>query len=256
MKKIAFIFMGFLVSALTLSCTSDFHSRDYQQVEDITETPDGSGSDNNGIGNAGNSNGDPSGGSGNSDNTSGSDTYAGLVTYLADVKPVMDQLCVSCHNAAYKEDGVDLSTYLLTKSQIDDILKSMQEDEGEDDLMPPSGRVDNAIIQTLIDWKTDGLLEGESPPDNGEPGGSDGNYTYTADIAPIISNHCIFCHGSNSPAGGYDISTYQKTVDQIAVFIERIELQTGQAGVMPPAGRMDEAVIQKIKDWVDQGMPE
>jgi mono/diheme cytochrome c family protein len=241
MKKRTLIFMGIVAIALALSCTSD-RLQEETPYEEATTNPDLPDS--------------ASSGNDTPDNTSGTDPNAGFITYEADVKPILNQLCVACHNSALKEDGVDLSTYYLAKTQINDIIESMQEEEGEDDLMPPSGRVDGAIIQTLISWKTDGLLEGEATPDDQGSGGSDGNYTYTSDISGIIADQCILCHGPNNPAGGYDISTYQKTVDQIGLFIARIDLQTGQAGVMPPAGRMDEAIIQKIKDWVDQGMPE
>ncbi len=253
MKKLAILFMGLSAIALPLSCTSDFYSQDEDPIVDVSN-PDASDSEDSNSDAADNPADDPGQGDGTSEDSSWTNPYEGLITYEVDVKPIMNQLCVSCHNAALKEDGVDLSTYYLAKVQIDDILESMQEDG--DDIMPPSGRVDDAILQTLQTWKTDGLLEGEAPPEDPDSGTADGNYTYTGDIAGIINDYCIACHGASSPAAGYDISTYQKTVDQIDVFIERIDLQTGQAGVMPPSGRMDEAIIQKIKDWVDQGMPE
>ena len=256
MKKYSILFMGLFAMALTLSCTTDYSLLDEDLTDDVSNSPDASDSDGTTDESSGNPADDPTSNGETSNGSSWTNPYAGFITYEVDVKPIMNQLCVACHNANLKEDGVDLSSYYLTKVQFDDILKSMQEEEGEDDIMPPSGRVDDTIIETLILWKADGLLEGEAPPEDPDSGISDGNYTYTEDIAAIINDYCIVCHGASSPDAGYDISTYQKTVDQINIFIERIDLQTGQAGVMPPAGRMDEEIIQKIKDWVDQGMPE
>lgn len=184
------------------------------------------------------------------------DPFAGKVTYLGNVAPILNQLCVACHNASIKEDGVDLSSYVLARQQIEDILESMTEDEDEDDLMPPSGRVDNSIIQTLLAWRGDGLLEGEVPPEDPGSGSTDGTYTYTGDILTLFEDYCIMCHGPNAPAGGFDMSTYQKTVDQIDIILTRMELAAGQAGVMPPAGPLTAAQMQQIRDWVDQGMPE
>ncbi len=185
------------------------------------------------------------------------DPNAGKVTYLADVEPIMRQLCVACHNDNLHEDGVNLDGYNRVKQAIDDVLESMMEDEDDDDIMPPSGRVDNAIIQTLLAWRTDGFLMGEeTPPDDTDSGTNDVNYTYMADILPVFEDYCIMCHGANSPAGGFDMSTYQKTIDQIDPILARMELQTGQAGVMPPSGQLDAATLQKIRAWIALGMPE
>lgn len=245
--------MGILFLVFPLSCTTDYYFEEplVDESSDTSENddPDESASDPSNPGE------DPTQGSGSPDNPDTANPYAGRVTYEVDVKPILNQLCVACHNPSLHEDGVDLSTYALAKSNINDILESMQEDDS-DDIMPPSGRVDNAVIQTLYTWVSDGLLEGEAPPEDPDTGSTDGMYTYTADIINIIDRECIFCHGASSPAGGYDISTYQKVVDQIGVFLDRIDLQTGQVGIMPPAGRMDETTIQTIKDWIDQGMPQ
>ena len=255
MKKLLF-FQGVLIVALALSCTSDYSFLEEELMEEVNNSPDNSESDSNTNDATDETTDDPSSSDGTTDDSATSDPFAGLVTYEADVKPILNQLCVACHNATLHEDGVDLSSYSLAKAEIDDIIESMQEDEDEDDLMPPSGRVDNSIIETLISWKIDGLIQGQATPDYPDLGSSDGNYTYTADIMAIIDQYCILCHGETSPSGGYDISTYQRTVDQMGIFLARIDRQSGQAGVMPPAGRMDEAIIQMIKDWVDQGMPE
>ena len=245
--------MGILFLVFPLSCTTDYYFED-PLVDETGNTPE-SDDPNESASDPANPGEDPTQGSGSPDTPDTTDPNAGKVTYEVDVKPILNQLCVACHNAQLHEDGVDLSTYTLAKGNINDILESMQEDDS-DDIMPPSGRVDDAVIQTLYAWVSDGLLEGVPPSDDPGTGSSDGMYTYTADIVSIINKECIFCHSASSPAGGYDISTYQKVVDQIGVFLDRIDLQTGQAGIMPPAGRMDEATIQIIKDWIDQGMPE
>lgn len=253
MKKTLFLF-GILLFVFPLSCTTDYYFED-QLVDEASEPTDSGGFDNPTGDNTDDPNDDPSQNNGNSDDSATSDPYAGLITYQADVKPILNQLCVACHNSELHEDGVDLSTYSLAKANIDEILESMQESE-YDEIMPPSGRVDDEVLQTLYSWVSDGLLEGEATEDNPDTGSSDGTYNYSSEIVAIINSECILCHGANNPAGGYDISTYQKVVDQIDIFLARIDLQTGQAGVMPPAGRMDEGTIQLIKDWVDQGMPE
>jgi len=256
MKKFVLQGIALLGLALALSCVSEYPYPGEDQLEEAAQASDSD--------NSGDQTDDPTNENDPPttdpppppDDPAVTDPFAGKVTYLGEVAPIMNQLCVACHNASLHEDGVDLSTYELTKLNINGILESMQEDEEEDDLMPPSGRVDNAILQTLLAWKTDGLLEGQAPAEDPIPIPPDGSLSYTANILTIFEDNCIMCHGASASAGGFDMSTYQKTVDQIDLIMARMERQTGQAGVMPPAGQLDATTLQLIRDWIDQGLPE
>jgi mono/diheme cytochrome c family protein len=260
MKKYLLHGIALMGLAMALSCVSEYPYPGEDQLEDAAQASDsndsGDQSDDTTPEN------DPQTGDAGADATPPpedpplTDPDAGKVTYLADVVPIMNQLCVACHNASLHEDGVDLSTYELTKLNFNDILESMQEEEGEDDLMPPGVRVDNAIIQTLLAWKYDGLLEGQAPAADPIPLPPDGSLSFTANILTVFEDNCIMCHNATVPAGGFDMSTYQKTVDQIDLIMARMELQSGQTGVMPPAGQLDAATLQMIQAWIDQGMPE
>ena len=193
----------------------------------------------------------------NTDDTTGNDNStdpnAGKVTYYGDVKPILSQLCVSCHGPVDPKDDFDISTYEKAKNEIDEIIEEIQEDG--DDIMPPSGRMAENLIQLIKDWKSDGLLEGDSNAGD-NTGNTSGNYTYVVDIKPILDQECTACHGATNPAAGLDISTYTKTTNNIDKIITSIDLQTGQNGIMPPNGRMAEIKIQKIKDWKASGMKE
>lgn len=260
MKKFVLQGIALLGLALALSCVSEYPYPGEDQLEEAAQASDSE--------NSGDSTDDatpenePPIADPGADTTPlpedplSTDPNAGKVTYLADVAPIMNQLCVACHNASLHEDGVDLSTYELTRMNFNDILESMMEDEEEDDLMPPGVRVDATIIQTLLAWKTDGMLEGQVPAEDPVVLPPDGSLSYTANILTVFEDNCIMCHNINMAAGGFDMSTYQKTADQIDLIMARMELQTGQAGVMPPAGQMDAATLQLIRDWIDQGMPE
>ena len=248
MKKLAFAALIVLLFSNFISCTTDY----YYPVEEqeMTDLPADSAEDpaDDPMDDPATDQNDPD----NSDPASDADPDAGYITYYGDVEPILKQLCVACHNTTIHEDGVDLSTYDKAKYSFNDIIESMQEDD--DDIMPPSGPVDYSIIATILDWKVDGFREGQvSAPDTGN---TDGTYTYTADIKPLIDQECIVCHGATGAAAGFDISSYDKTVSQIDAIIARIDLQTGQAGVMPTAGRMAENKIQAFIDWYTQGMPE
>ena len=82
------------------------------------------------------------------------------------------------------------------------------------------------------------------------------NITYNNSVKAILTQECISCHGSINPSGGLDISTYTKTINNIGSIINRIDLQTGQSGIMPTSGRMSEIKINTMKAWQSQGLPE
>lgn len=82
------------------------------------------------------------------------------------------------------------------------------------------------------------------------------NVTYTNSISGIISNNCISCHGSVNPNAGLDLSTYTLVKNNVDLILGRIDLQTGQTGIMPPSGRMPDNNIQAFKNWKTQGLNE
>lgn len=76
--------------------------------------------------------------------------------------------------------------------------------------------------------------------------------TYDADVASIIQQNCIQCHGSGSSNG--DFSTYVglSTVTSNGKFEN--EVLTNQT--MPQSGSLTEAQLNKLKCWVENGFPE
>ena len=83
-----------------------------------------------------------------------------------------------------------------------------------------------------------------------------GTVTYTANVQAILSQQCTSCHGSVNPSAGLDLSSYTRAKSNVDKIISRIDLQTGQSGIMPPSGRMAESYIQTIKNWKTQGLLE
>ena len=91
---------------------------------------------------------------------------------------------------------------------------------------------------------------------SGTNNNTSGTITYNANVKSILSQQCVSCHGSVNPSGNLNISTYTTAKNNINKIISRIDLQTGQSGIMPPSGRMAENNIQVIKDWKTQGLLE
>jgi uncharacterized membrane protein len=237
-KTIILILIGFLFTQCVYDNYVPVDPNADTSGNDTTNTGGGDSTDNSGGG------------------TSGNNDTSNKTTYLADVKPILNQLCVTCHGSVNPEDGFDISTYIKAKDKINKIIGKMDLQNGDEDIMPPSGRADENAIATIKKWKTDGLLEGTDTGGSGNTGNSSGNITYTTDIQAVLTQECTACHGANNPSAGLNLTTYTNTKNNIDLIIGRIDLQNGQTGIMPPAGRMTDAKIQLFKDWKTQGLLE
>ena len=82
--------------------------------------------------------------------------------------------------------------------------------------------------------------------------------TYSKDVKSIIDANCISCHASGRSASFRPLTTFAqvKAAVENAGLLSRIQLQTGQQGIMPQAGRMAQANIDLIVKWNTDGLKE
>ena len=85
----------------------------------------------------------------------------GNVTYNANVKTIIQANCISCHSAGGTASFRPLGTYadVVDAVQNAGLLDRIQRQNGEDGLMPQSGRMPQSTIDIILEWNTDGLLE-------------------------------------------------------------------------------------------------
>jgi mono/diheme cytochrome c family protein len=92
------------------------------------------------------------------------------------------------------------------------------------------------------------------------------NPTFEADILPIFQKSCTMCHGTQ---GGWDSTSYQTVMtsgDHAPVVIpgdttnsllaQKLLGTSTIEGIMPPGGKLPDATIQIILDWIAAGAPE
>ncbi|MBE8725999.1 cytochrome c [Flavobacterium hungaricum] len=98
-----------------------------------------------------------------------------------------------------------------------------------------------------------------TPPGNETPGTDPpAAISYSKNVKSIIDANCIGCHQSGRSAGFRPLTTYAevKAAVENAGLLGRIQLQTGQQGIMPQAGRMAQANIDIIVKWNTDGLKE
>lgn len=82
--------------------------------------------------------------------------------------------------------------------------------------------------------------------------------TYNKDVKSIIDANCISCHSSGRSAAFRPLTTFAqvKAAVESAGLLGRIQLQSGQQGLMPQGGRMAQANIDLIVKWNTDGLKE
>ncbi|WP_299120084.1 hypothetical protein [uncultured Winogradskyella sp.] len=87
-----------------------------------------------------------------------------------------------------------------------------------------------------------------------DPGDPDVLVNYTDDVQPIIQNACIGCHASPPVNGApFALVNFSQVNQRANGIISRISLQSGSAGAMPPSGRLPQATIDKVQQWINDG---
>ena len=80
------------------------------------------------------------------------------ITYVDDVKTIIDNNCTSCHGAVSPQAGLSLVTYQQVRNAAENgnLIPRMNNATNP---MPPTGRL-SAEVRALIDkWADDGFLE-------------------------------------------------------------------------------------------------
>ncbi|MFC0778568.1 c-type cytochrome [Flavobacterium sp. HJSW_4] len=112
---------------------------------------------------------------------------------------------------------------------------------------------------TYQDIETPPTTETPNPTPNPNPDPEPATaVTYTKNVKSIIDANCIGCHQSGRSAGFRPLTTYAevKVAVENAGLLSRIQLQTGQQGIMPQGGRMSQANIDAIVKWNTDGLKE
>jgi len=82
-----------------------------------------------------------------------------IVKYTADVKPIVDANCISCHNSGGAASFLPLTNYTQLKNNIDNVIDRIQRANGDAMKMPQGGSLSPSQITIFTKWKADGLLE-------------------------------------------------------------------------------------------------
>lgn len=87
----------------------------------------------------------------------------GNTKYSSDIKPIIDNNCISCHGATPSNGApMSLVTYAQVKEAVQNrgLLDRISRTQGAPGMMPFLGpRLPQSTIDLIVDWNTDGLME-------------------------------------------------------------------------------------------------
>ncbi|UTW61774.1 hypothetical protein KFE98_17445 [bacterium SCSIO 12741] len=78
---------------------------------------------------------------------------------------------------------------------------------------------------------------------------------YNNDVADILNNYCITCHGGSAPSAGLLLTNYAsaKSTAQSGLLTKRLN---DTINPMPPAGLLPQDKRDIVQKWIDDGLLE
>jgi mono/diheme cytochrome c family protein len=167
--------------------------------------------------------------------------------------------CASCHGAQGEGDvGPALNTQEF-QDQYDDqaLFDTISEGHTATPMVAWGESLPEEQIQLLVEYIR--VLGGVTPATS--------SVSFSGQVAPLFQAKCQACHNQGTTLGGWDSTSYEAVTSSgnsgsvvipgdltNSVLAQRVS--GTQGAVMPPTGKMSDAEIQIVLDWIAAGAPE
>ncbi len=182
-----------------------------------------------------------------------------------DVMPIFASSCAmtGCHNAASAQDGVVLTTYanIMNTGEVDpgnpnnsEIFEAITESDPDKKMPPPSSGI--TLTQDQINLINDWIAQGAQNNICVSSGPCDTlAVSFSADIQPIISTHCLGCHSGSSPSGGIALTNHQQVTVQAnnGKLLGAVSHTPGFSAMPQGQAKLDACKVALIRNWIAQG---
>ena len=187
-------------------------------------------------------------------------------------KQLYDGMCAQCHGANFEgtNSGPALDQAKLRAKYDDQSLFNILNDGVLTVAMPGVGHMFSKdqvqqLVVLVAGKDTGGTTAGATPSPGATPGaGGAGTVSFKEQVAPIFQAKCSMCHSTSTTFGGWDSSTYKSVTttgyksgevvagDPDKSRLVQLIMQTNGV-LMPPTGKLSDAEIQTIRDWIKAG---
>lgn len=181
------------------------------------------------------------------------------------VLPIFISNCAlsGCHDAATRQDGVQLTDYntIISTGDVRPFNPNNSEvweriiDTDPTDRMPPPPR--NPLPQAQRDIIYKWIMQGAKNNSCQASACDSANVTYSGTIRNIINNKCVGCHSGTPPQGGINFTTYaglKAKVDDGRLW-GAINHLPGFSPMPKGGAKLSTCEIRQVKKWMDAGAP-
>jgi len=212
----------------------------------------------------------PTGNNNNNNNNNNNDTTGNnqpldtMICFESQILPLFQSNCAmtGCHNSQSHVEGIRLYSYATIIQEIvpnqpteGDVMESILEDD-PDKIMPPPPHapLNQDQIALIQQW----INQGAQNTTNCTPVGCDSTaFTYSSDIAPIMSTYCNGCHSGNFPSAGINTSTHAGLQTSVSngSLVGSVNHVSSYSAMPKNATMLDICKRTKIRKWVQAGAP-
>ena len=186
-----------------------------------------------------------------------------MVCFESEILPLFVSNCAmpGCHDAITHEEGLRLYDYAHIIQDIvpnqptqGDLMEVILETD-PDKIMPPppSNPLSSAQIALIQQW----INQGAQNTTNCANTCDTTAFTYSADIAPIMSSYCNGCHSGTFPSGGINTVSWAnlQTIVTDGSLLGSVQHNTNFSAMPKNTAKMDDCNITKIRKWIQAGAP-
>ncbi len=112
------------------------------------------------------------------------------------------------------------------------------------------------LVTGLLALALQGCYYDNKAENYGSAGCDSANPTYTNNIAPLINQSCIGCHGSSGASAGVSLTTYDLVKAQAVKGSLMGTLKQNGYSLMPPGGKLSDCKLSQVDKWIRNGMPQ
>lgn len=183
-----------------------------------------------------------------------------VIYYNIDIQPLLDMHCATagCHDDQSAAADVILTNYESTISTSQVIafdlngskLYNVITDDDEEEVMPPTGKLENNDINLIALWILQGAEKVECDQDCEKP-----DVSYTQFVSPIMQQYCNACHSSDSPSAGIITDTHagMEAIANDGRLYGAINWSEGFSEMPQGQDQLNNCDITMIKTWIDEG---
>ncbi|MCC6459044.1 MAG: hypothetical protein IT260_01155 [Saprospiraceae bacterium] len=190
------------------------------------------------------------------------------VYFQNQILPLIISQCAKsgCHDVQSHEEGVVLVDYLRIistgevkafKPNSSELYKVLNDTDPKDRMPPaPDAPLTTEQKNLIKKWIEQGALNNACNESYGSCNTT--GVTYTNFVSGLMANQCVGCHGGANPQGGLKLTNYAevKASGQSGKLYGSIAHQAGYSAMPQGGTALSTCFTNKIKAWVDAGMPQ